>query len=196
MNDAHRERLPNSVWWILAGVCCVAAVVAVILIRVLSEPSRAQKEAVAIGISAAQLPGASTELSEPVAAEEPEVEAAAPAPNAATPGLSQPAQVQRGRATVDIVKIESALENYAINNSMRYPDTLEVLVTPDVNGETYLRATALPKDPWGNDYLYEPPEQGQPQPRILCLGADGREGGVGEDADLDNVTIRGDSPKY
>jgi len=28
MDDAHRERLPNSVWWILAGVCCVAAVVA------------------------------------------------------------------------------------------------------------------------------------------------------------------------
>lgn len=95
-----------------------------------------------------------------------------------------------GKAQSDIVAIESALEEYAINNSGRYPDSLEPLVTPDVNGHTYLKGTQLPKDPWRNEYQYEPPGPGQPLPRIFTLGKDMQPGGEGDDRDVDNIMIR------
>ncbi len=39
----------------------------------------------------------------------------------------------------------------------------------------------LPKDPWGNDYVYVPSDR---EPKVVCLGADGKRGGSGEDEDL------------
>ncbi len=95
-----------------------------------------------------------------------------------------------GKVKADIVAIESALEEYAINNSGRYPESLEALVTPDVNGHTYLKQTSLPKDPWKNEYVYERPGPGQPYARIATLGKDMQPGGEGEDRDIDNLMIR------
>ncbi len=96
-----------------------------------------------------------------------------------------------GKARVDIMSIESALKEYAINNGGKFPDSLEVLVAPDVNGNTYLEGKSVPKDPWRNEYMYEPPSPpGQPQPRVYSLGKDGQPGGEGDDSDFDNITIR------
>jgi len=48
----------------------------------------------------------------------------------------------------------------------------------------YLETTEIPKDSWGNDFIYElSPESGKPFV-IKSLGADGKEGGEGYDADL------------
>ena len=48
----------------------------------------------------------------------------------------------------------------------------------------YLETTDVPKDGWGNDFIYElSPESGKPFV-IKSLGADGKEGGEGNDADL------------
>ncbi len=48
----------------------------------------------------------------------------------------------------------------------------------------YLETTELPKDGWGNDFIYELyPESGKPFV-IKSLGADGEEGGEDYDADL------------
>jgi general secretion pathway protein G len=48
----------------------------------------------------------------------------------------------------------------------------------------YLETTEIPKDAWGNDFIYElNPESGKPFV-IKSLGADGKEGGEGYDADL------------
>jgi general secretion pathway protein G len=48
----------------------------------------------------------------------------------------------------------------------------------------YLETTEIPKDGWGNDFIYElSPESGKPFV-IKSLGADGKEGGEGNDADL------------
>jgi general secretion pathway protein G len=104
--------------------------------------------------------------------------------------LQRLATAFKGKVRSDIVSIESALEEYAINNSGKYPDSLEALVTPDVNGHTYLKQTALPRDPWKNEYQYEPPSPGQPLPRVFSLGKDMQPGGEGEDADIDNLMIR------
>lgn len=48
----------------------------------------------------------------------------------------------------------------------------------------YLETTDLPKDAWGRDFIYElHPETGKPFV-IKSLGADGQEGGEGNDTDL------------
>ena len=48
----------------------------------------------------------------------------------------------------------------------------------------YLETTEIPKDGWGNDFIYERfPESGKPFV-IKSLGADGEEGGEDYDADL------------
>ncbi|MEE9371121.1 MAG: type II secretion system major pseudopilin GspG [Sedimentisphaerales bacterium] len=50
--------------------------------------------------------------------------------------------------------------------------------------ESYLDTTDIPKDAWGNDFIYELyPESGKPFV-IKSFGADGEEGGEGYDADL------------
>jgi len=75
---------------------------------------------------------------------------------------------------------DDALALFSVNNGGRYPDTLEVLVVPDENGESYL--DEIPLDPWGNDYVYEPHESGTSY-RLSCYGSDGAPGGEGEAAD-------------
>jgi general secretion pathway protein G len=48
----------------------------------------------------------------------------------------------------------------------------------------YLETTTLPKDAWGNDFIYQLlPESGKPFV-IISYGANGEEGGEGYDADL------------
>jgi general secretion pathway protein G len=93
------------------------------------------------------------------------------------------------KSEVDILSIESAIEEFAKANGGKFPDSLEALVTPDVNGHTYLEGTRVPKDPWGREYLYEPPGPGQPHPIIRSYGKDGQPGGEGDDADIDNLSL-------
>ena len=111
--------------------------------------------------------------------------------------FAEPESVKLARARsatvrADITTIESALDEYAINNAGKYPDTLEVLVVKDANGNAYLDMEALPMDPWKRAYLYAAPKPpNQPRPRVYTLGADGKIGGAGEDADIDNLGPEG-----
>ena len=94
---------------------------------------------------------------------------------------------QRSTAQANITAIADALGQYAIMNGNRYPDSLEELVTPDENGNTFLNMRKLPKDPWGNDYMYEPPNPpAETRPRVYSYGKDGMPAGEGENADIDN----------
>jgi general secretion pathway protein G len=95
-----------------------------------------------------------------------------------------------GKLKADLRTIEQALDEYAANNGGRYPDSLEVLVRKDVNGHAYLAAASIPRDPWKREYGYEPPRAGRPVPRVFTLGRDGRPGGQGDDADVDNLSLR------
>lgn len=96
------------------------------------------------------------------------------------------------RATADIGQIESALKLYRLDN-YAYPSTeqgLEALVTkpndPNVKnwkGGGYL--PRVPKDPWGNPYLYlNPGNNGEID--VYTLGADAKPGGDGTSADIGN----------
>jgi len=104
--------------------------------------------------------------------------------------LQRFAFASRKKAEADILAIDSSLKEYAIANGGKYPDSLEALVTADVNGHTFLDQPHIPKDPWGNEYMYEPPGPGQPLPRVMSYGKDGQPGGEGDDADMDTASIR------
>ncbi len=81
------------------------------------------------------------------------------------------------RARADIEVIDQAVQRYYLDNR-RYPTTEEGLVAL----QPYLRR--ISQDPWNRPYLYAAPgPNGRPY-AITSLGADGRAGGSGTDADL------------
>ena len=104
--------------------------------------------------------------------------------------LQKYAAAVRGKTKSDLFQLESALKEYSLANGGKYPDTLESLVTPDMNGYTFIKGTRVPKDPWGHEYLYRPPGSDGGRPIVFTLGRDGRPGGEGDDADMDNLSIR------
>jgi len=108
-----------------------------------------------------------------------------------------PAQdrAMREKARADIAVLEQAVESYRLDNFAfpRAGDGLAALVAPPA-GMTrpdryreggYIRR--LPDDPWGNPYRYAIPGEHGPFD-IYSLGADGREGGEDNDADIGNWT--------
>jgi general secretion pathway protein G len=87
-----------------------------------------------------------------------------------------------------------ALELYRFNE-LTYPTTsqgLDALINPHSELKNpflfpkggYL--SAIPKDPWGRDYIYEYPPRKSTSYDLYTLGADGLEGGSGEDTDVGN----------
>jgi general secretion pathway protein G len=109
---------------------------------------------------------------------------------AALAHMNDPKPVSREPKVV-IPMILQALDQYATNNGGRYPESLEVLVTPDANGVSYLEGYAgrIPKDPWNNEYLYEQPSPKHPKPRVISYGSDGAPGGTGDAADIDSDSL-------
>jgi hypothetical protein len=65
----------------------------------------------------------------------------------------------------DLTALYEALELYAIDNGGHYPESLEELVVLDANGESYLPRERL-VDPWGDEYLYFPPDGERDYPLI------------------------------
>ena len=67
------------------------------------------------------------------------------------------------------------------------PANLEALIRKPSSGERwngpYLRKALVPKDAWGKEFIYKAPgEHGDFD--LYSLGADGAEGGEGEDRDV------------
>jgi general secretion pathway protein G len=99
------------------------------------------------------------------------------------------------KAKQDIRAYETALNLYRMDN-FRYPTTeqgLEALFKQptDPNIRNWKQGgyiDGLKKDPWGNDYLYiSPGTRGEYD--LYTLGADGKPGGEGPDADVGNWNI-------
>lgn len=93
------------------------------------------------------------------------------------------------KANADIRTIEQAVELYRMD-TLRYPTTeqgVEVLLeapkAASYRTEGYIKSLQL--DPWGNPYQYiYPGERGTFD--VFTLGADGRRGGEGLNADIGN----------
>ena len=102
-------------------------------------------------------------------------------------------------AKVQIKNLETALKLYKLDNG-NYPATeqgLAALVTKPTVGQTpknykaegYLDNKNVPKDPWGNDYIYlSPGEHGDYD--LSSLGADAAKGGEGKNADIESWNLK------
>jgi general secretion pathway protein G len=83
------------------------------------------------------------------------------------------------KAKADIATLEQGVSLYRIQH-MRYPSEPEGLQALVESGQI----RRLPEDPWGNPYRYAAPGRDGSPFEIYSWGADGREGGEGENADI------------
>ncbi len=104
---------------------------------------------------------------------------------------NRPGDARMVAAKADISTLGNALKIYQVDN-FTYPTSdqgLAALVSkPDLppvpkNYKAGGYIEKLPKDPWGNDYVYLSPGQHGAYD-LYSLGADGASGGEGENADI------------
>lgn len=100
----------------------------------------------------------------------------------------KPAKQSVARAQIE--NFATALDNYYIDVG-RYPNVQEGLKALRVRPEgverwngPYLKKD-VPPDPWGGAYVYRAPGRSGGY-EIVSYGADGKEGGDGEDADINS----------
>jgi len=104
-------------------------------------------------------------------------------------------EAKRTKAKLQIENLESALKLYKLDNGS-YPSTqqgLDALVRLPTGGTIpkswreggYLEKQQIPLDPWGRPYVYLSPGVKNRDFDLKALGADGEEGGEGENADVE-----------
>ncbi|MBW1940478.1 MAG: type II secretion system major pseudopilin GspG [Deltaproteobacteria bacterium] len=102
------------------------------------------------------------------------------------------------KAKIQIESLETALKLYKLDNGM-YPDTeqgLQALVEPPDTGILpkkwkkggYLEKGRVPKDPWGNEFIYLSPGV-HDDFDIISYGADGVSGGEDKNSDINSWEI-------
>ena len=105
--------------------------------------------------------------------------------------MDRPDEARIVAAKQDIATVIQALKMYRLDN-IRYPTTeqgLQALVTKPAiapipeNWKSGGYLERLPRDPWGNPYVYlNPGRNGDID--VISLGTDGESGGEGKDADI------------
>jgi general secretion pathway protein G len=83
------------------------------------------------------------------------------------------------KARADIARLEQGLDLYKLDKGS-YPTGEEGLAALARTGIV----KRLPNDPWGHPYQYRAPGRDGAAYEIVSYGADGREGGSGNDADI------------
>jgi len=100
---------------------------------------------------------------------------------------------KQNAAKMEISRISEALETYYAMSD-RYPtneEGLSMLSKASANfPEGILKKLSV--DPWQRDYQYNSPGKDSAY-EVICLGADGREGGEGADKDISSEDIDGSS---
>ncbi len=111
--------------------------------------------------------------------------------------MSRPDQAREAKVQQDIRVLSAQLDLYRLDN-FNYPTTdqgLEALVTRPVdlpNGAKWKEGgylDRLPKDPWGQSYLYLQPGTHGSAYDLYSLGADGVAGGTEVNADIGNWNL-------
>ena len=105
-------------------------------------------------------------------------------------GHTDKARVVTTRASLKL--LHNAVNQFKMDTG-HYPtddEGLYALIEPPMGLEEhwqpggYLETTDVPKDGWGNDFIYTRTPEGIKPFVVMSLGADGQEGGEGYDADL------------
>jgi general secretion pathway protein G len=114
--------------------------------------------------------------------------------------MDRPGEARITKARMDIQTLENALKLFKLDNAF-YPDTdqgLRALVEKPSLGRQaakwreggYIEKGVVPNDPWGNPYYYMCPGVKNRDFDLWTYGADGEEGGEGEDGDVGNWIVR------
>ena len=96
---------------------------------------------------------------------------------------------KQNAAKLDLSRIVQGIDTYYATHD-RYPNNeegLEVLTAKDAVFESGI-LKAIPLDPWKHPYQYNSPGATSAY-EVICLGADGREGGEGADRDLSSEKL-------
>ena len=81
--------------------------------------------------------------------------------------MDEPEEDPSMEIEMEIDMIRQALEEYALENGGRYPDSLGELFITDENGQAYLYDTDVLSDPWGDAYGYRKPTEENPEPDVF-----------------------------
>lgn len=112
--------------------------------------------------------------------------------------MGRPEEAKQLKAKIQIESLETALNLYKLDNG-GYPDTeqgLQALIEQPETGKLpkkwrkggYLEKGRLPKDPWGNDFIYlSPGAHGDYD--IISYGYDGVSGGEDKNKDINSWEI-------
>lgn len=112
--------------------------------------------------------------------------------------MGRPDEARQVKAKVDIASLETALKLYKLDNGI-YPTTeqgLQALVSPPQTDPIprnwkkggYLEKGKVPKDPWGNVFVYLcPGAKGEYD--IISYGADSAPGGADSNRDIHSWDI-------
>ena len=97
-------------------------------------------------------------------------------------------EAKQKTSKVQIEMLGTSLDTFRLDTG-KYPGEdqgLEALITnSDIKNwkGPYLKKKFVPKDPWGNDYLYKYDSESKVF-EIISYGGDATEGGKGDDADI------------
>jgi len=112
--------------------------------------------------------------------------------------MGRPEEAKQLKAKMQIESLETTLKLYKLDNGM-YPETeqgLQALIEQPETGKIpkswreggYLEKRKLPKDPWGNSFIFlSPGTHGEYD--IISYGADGVQGGEGKNKDINSWEI-------
>jgi len=112
--------------------------------------------------------------------------------------MGEPEKAKRVKAKMDIATLETALKMYKLDNGV-YPSTEQGLMALVEAPETgiipkkwrkggYLEKNRVPKDPWGNEYVYISPGLNGDFD-LISYGPDGAPGGEEDNKDINNWEI-------
>lgn len=103
----------------------------------------------------------------------------------AVPGLLDDAESAKVKtATVEMNNLKGAITRYKLDTG-KYPASLDDLVSNNTGSKSWKQyIEVVPKDPWGNDYVYEQRPELFNKFEIISYGADSQSGGEGVNADI------------
>ena len=113
--------------------------------------------------------------------------------------LGREEEARINAAKTQIRAFESALDGFKLDNGF-YPSTeqgLDALINRPEAGRVprkwkeggYLKPARIPKDPWGNKYLYFSPGNEGREYEIISYGPDAEQGGEGANADIESWSM-------